>query len=278
MARRALFTALTAVALVAWDAGAQQLAWVDGPAGRLRVSDGGTGGTPIVFVHSLAGDHTQWNAQLAHVRRSRRAVALDLRGHGASDPSATGDYSLDALAADVAAAVDGLGLRRFVLVGHSLGGGVAAVYAGAHPDRVAGVVFADPIGDQRAVRQQLDMMIQMLDSDGYQQTIETYWQFILTNAAAGVPEPVMRALRATPRAAVIGSYEGIVTFDPAAALAAYPGPMISIVSDMNDFPFSLHNVVPGLESRRMGHTSHWLQMDKPAEFNQLLDEFLARVR
>jgi pimeloyl-ACP methyl ester carboxylesterase len=56
---------------------------VEGPAGALAVDDGGEGGLPVVLVHSLAGNAGHWEAQLAHLRRTRRALALDLRGHAA---------------------------------------------------------------------------------------------------------------------------------------------------------------------------------------------------
>lgn len=251
---------------------------VDGPAGTLGVLDTGTGGMPVVLVHSLAGNRTQWNAQIVHLSQSRRVIAYDMRGHGGSAPAPDGDYSLTAMTADLEAVVDAVGLRRFVLIGHSFAGGVVATYAGRHPDRVAGILFVDPIGDQRQIRQQLDIMVQMLQSDGYQQTIESYWQLILANAAPGVAGQVLDALRQTRQEAVIGAYEAMVTFDPATALRAYDGPMLSVISDFNDFPFSLHNVIPRLPSRTMTKTSHWLQMDRPEQFNRWMDEFLASVK
>src|SRR6266508_2399049 len=112
---------------------------VEAPAVRLHVDDGGAGGVPVVFVHSFAGSSSHWSAQLVHLRKNRRAVALDLRGHGRSAPPRDNDYAIDSLAGDVAAVVDRLGLNRFVLVGHSIGGAAAIAYAGAHPERVAGL-------------------------------------------------------------------------------------------------------------------------------------------
>ena len=58
---------------------------VKGTAGLLHVDDDGTGGVPVVFVHSFTGDTTHWSAQLEHLRKTRRAVAFDLRGHGQSE-------------------------------------------------------------------------------------------------------------------------------------------------------------------------------------------------
>ena len=94
------------------------------------MDDGGTGGPAVLFVHSLAGGAAHWEAQLEHLRGTRRAVAFDVRGHGGSDRPADGDYAIASLAGDVAAVADGLGLGPFVLVGHSMGGGVALSYAG----------------------------------------------------------------------------------------------------------------------------------------------------
>src|SRR5436305_342754 len=102
--------------------------WIAGPAGNLFVRDGGPAGSgalPVLFLHSLAGNGGQWALQLDHLRRHRRAVALDFRGHGESDPAEDGDYSVHGLMGDVAAVADQLGLRRFLLAGHSLGAAVA---------------------------------------------------------------------------------------------------------------------------------------------------------
>jgi pimeloyl-ACP methyl ester carboxylesterase len=106
--------------------------WIKGPAGKIFVDRGGFGGIPVVIVHSLAGNTTQWQAQLAHLRQKRLAVAFDMRGHGKSDPAQNHDYSLTAMAQDVGAVVDSLEIQKFVLIGHSYGGGVIATYAGQH--------------------------------------------------------------------------------------------------------------------------------------------------
>ena len=119
---------------------------IAGPAGSLHVDDGGWGGVPVVLLHSFAGSTRHWASQLDHLRDDRRAIAFDLRGHGESDAPSDGDYTAEALALDVAAVVDTLKLKRFVLVGHSMGGSAAIAYANAHPDRVAGLVLAGTPG------------------------------------------------------------------------------------------------------------------------------------
>ena len=269
-----LGVAATVLLLPHVTAAQERLLWVDGPAGRLRVSDGGNGGVPVVFVHALAGDRTQWKNQLEHLRPNRRAIAFDMRGHGESDKPSGADYSIDGIAADVEAVVDALGINRFVLVGHSFGGGVVAAYAGANPDRVAGLFFADPIGDQRTASMQIQVLVQMLQSPSYQTAALTYYQAILFNAAPGVGEQVLESLNHTSQAALVQAFQSMTTFDPVAALTKFTGPMFNVISDLNDFPSSLHNLVKDLPTERMSATSHWLQMDKPEEFNGYLDRFL----
>jgi pimeloyl-ACP methyl ester carboxylesterase len=110
----------------------------------LGVDDCGFGGLPVVFVHSLAGNASQWSAQLEHLREERRAVALDLFGHGNSELPKDGDFAIESMARDLEIAVNELGIERFVLVGHSSGGTVAIAYAGMQTEKVAGLLLADP--------------------------------------------------------------------------------------------------------------------------------------
>jgi len=253
-------------------------AFIAGPAGRIRVDDGGTDGLPVLFVHGNGGNRTQWAAQLDHLRPRRRAVALDLRGHGESAPSAGQDYSVAGFAADVRAAADSLGLDRFVLVGHSFGGAVACAFAGGQPERVAGLLLVDPAGDlSRVPRDSLQGWLDRLGPETYETHTQEWFEQILVEAADGVPEQVFRSLRSTPREAFVGAILSLVEFDAVGALNAYPGPKLTIITPINNEPYSLQNLVEDLPQETMTGVSHWLMMDRPAEFNRLMDEFLARV-
>lgn len=249
---------------------------VSGPAGALALDDGGSGGLPVVFVHSLAGNSTHWAVQLAHLRRDRRAVALDLRGHGRSEPPKNGDYTIAAMAGDIAAVVDTLGIGRFVLVGHSMGGGVALAYAGAHPDRVAGLVLVDPIGDGKQIPPAEAKAYLAGFESNYDSTSQGYWTTVAGPDSA-VRKRLLADLEATPREAVVQVLRDVMQFDPDPALARYSGPKLSIVTPHNNMPSSLHRLGTGFPHRMVEGTGHWIQLDKPEEFNRLLDDFLQRV-
>ncbi|GGZ58774.1 alpha/beta fold hydrolase [Streptomyces bluensis] len=96
---------------------------------------------PVVLLHALGEDATDWEPVVPLLARSRRVYALDLRGHGRSDWP--GDYSLELMRADVLRFLDALGLDRVDLIGHSMGGIVAYLLAQDHPQRVTRLVLED---------------------------------------------------------------------------------------------------------------------------------------
>jgi len=109
-------------------------------------------GEPVVLIHGFASTaavnwvNPGWVATLTEAKR--RAIALDNRGHGASsklyDPAA---YHSGAMAEDVRALIEHLGIGRADVIGYSMGARIAAFLALAHPARVRSVVFGG-LGDR----------------------------------------------------------------------------------------------------------------------------------
>jgi pimeloyl-ACP methyl ester carboxylesterase len=252
---------------------------VEGPQGPLLVDDGGQGGTPVLFVHSAAGSTAHWAAQLAHLRGTRRAAALDVRGHGRSAPPRDGSYAIPAMGGDVVAVADALGLSRFVLVGHSQGAAVAIAAAALAPGRVAGLVLLDPATDARLMpRAEAEGLLAALRSDAYPQLTEQYWRLQLEGARPQVAAALLADLRATRREALIGSLEAILSFDPVTPLRSFAFPRLAVVTRLNDRPDALHRLVPELPVERIEGTGHWVQLDRPEAVNATLDRFLEGIR
>ena len=244
-----------------------------GPAGGLHVDDGGSGGLPVVFIHSFAGSAEHWTGQLEHLRSRRRAVALDLRGHGLSRARADGDVTIDDLAADLGTVVDGLDIGRVVLVGHSIGGLVAIAYAAAHPNRVAGMLLAGTPG--RVPMQQGDQVLSAMTSD-YDGTMRDYWDRLLADASPQVRDRIAREREALPKETALALIRSTFAYDPLPGLRDYPGPVTTVT--IGDSPFDLHKQLPGsVPDASIQGTSHWVQLDRPDDFNRILDTFLALV-
>jgi pimeloyl-ACP methyl ester carboxylesterase len=251
---------------------------IAGPSGALAVADGGprsAAALPVVFVHSLAGNARHWQAQLDHLRPHRRVIAFDFRGHGQSEPARNREYTIAALAGDIAAVSDRLGLDRFILVGHSMGGGASLQYAGDHPDRVAGLLLLDPIGDGTQITSEQALAFLGGLESNYDTGITQYWSQI-AGPDSGVRDRLLADLRATPRDVVLAVLRDVMLFDPHPLLSRYQGPIMSVVTPQNDEGFSLHRLGKGFPHRVVTGTGHWIQLDKPEEVNQVLDEFLDR--
>jgi len=172
--------------------------------------------------------------------------------------------------------VGALGLEQFALVGHSFGAGLALEYAAARPARVTHLVVADPIGDgTRTPEEEIRPFLEALDSPAYTETIEGYWSSIGGSDGA-LLERLLADLRATHRETVVRGLHAVMAYDPKPALSRLRTPTLAIVTPANDFPYSMHKVGLGLPHRVIESTGHWLQIERPAEFNRILDQFLAQ--
>jgi esterase len=142
------------------------------------------------------------------------------------------------------------------------------------PRSVAHLVLADSIGDgTQTPEAEIRPFLEALDTPAYAETIEGYWSSIAGSDGA-VLERVLADLRATPREAMVLGLHSVMAFDPKPALEAYRGPTLAVITPANDFSYSLHRLGRGLPHRVIDGTGHWLQMERPGEFNRILDQFL----
>ena len=250
---------------------------IKGEEGYIFVDDGGTGDFPVVFTHSFGGDVSHWTNQLSHLRETRRAVAIDFRGHGQSDGSVKSNFTAEALANDIVAVVDGLDLDKFVLVGHSMGGSAAIAYADSHSNRVAGLVLAGTPG--KTPVEISEQVVASLKSEKYQFVMDDYMEKLVANARPEVATKVNEGINKLSKEMSIKIIQAAFEFDPIEKLQRYPGPKLIIqTSNEQKQPNSLHNQVPDVPSELIEGTSHWPQLDKPELFNEILDDFLRQIK
>ncbi|WP_378941315.1 alpha/beta fold hydrolase [Mesorhizobium sp. ANAO-SY3R2] len=110
---------------------------------KIRYLDNGGTGPVLICLHGTSMTAHAWGHLGASLRDEFRVIAVDMRGHGASDrPNST--YTIAELAGDVARLTEKLDLKGITLLGSSVGNQVAVSFAAANPDRVAGMILSDP--------------------------------------------------------------------------------------------------------------------------------------
>ena len=256
----------------------EKVTFLQGGAGRLRVSDGGGGeADPIVFVHGLGSDLDVWSEQLRHFRPTRRAVAYDQRGNGQSDPALDGNYSIEAFADDLDQVVRQLKIRRFVLVGHSMAGSVLSAYAGKRPDKLVALVYVDAVGDMTGLpRDEVAKVEARETAPGYgkKEMLADYGNMLGPLAKPSTRERVLEAAGHLSPKTFAAVRHNMVEYDPRPDLAHYTGPKIAIEAQRNESSIMASNL-PGMEQRTIPNVSHWLMLDDPAALDRELDAFLA---
>jgi pimeloyl-ACP methyl ester carboxylesterase len=98
---------------------------------------------PLVLLHGITGHARTWDRLATELAGDWRAIAVDQRGHGDSATAPDGDYGVGAMADDLEAFADSLGLGTFFLLGLSMGGRVAMAFAGARAHRLERLVVVD---------------------------------------------------------------------------------------------------------------------------------------
>jgi 3-deoxy-D-manno-octulosonate 8-phosphate phosphatase (KDO 8-P phosphatase) len=254
--------------------------FVTGPAGRLRVLEAGDahGATPIVFLHGLGGASDTWGEALTACAVHTRALAFDARGHGGSDRPADGTSSVAAWCDDLLAVLDEAGLTRAVLVAHSFAGLVLQAFATRAPERCAGLVFVDAVGDfsragdARALEAWREADAK-LSGDAAAQA-RAFDALLPPFATAATRARTLEALGRFDARAWGSLRAELVQVPRAPTLPPVPTLAIEAGEALNPVRFAA--AFPQVPCVRLPGTSHWLQLDAPARFAATLVDFLRR--
>ncbi|MCY3850698.1 MAG: 2-succinyl-6-hydroxy-2,4-cyclohexadiene-1-carboxylate synthase [Acidimicrobiaceae bacterium] len=168
----------------------------------LHVERRGTGPT-VVLLHGFTGDGTTMAGLARRLEVEAEVVVPDLVGHGRScSPPSVGDYSVEAMAAQVAAVGETTGIGPFHLVGYSMGGRVALTLACRRPELLRSLTLIGASAglaghSERAARRQADeALAQSIERDGLERFVDDWMANPLFATQARLGEGFLAASRA----------------------------------------------------------------------------------
>jgi len=246
----------------------------------LAYTEAGSGGPPLLLVHGFGNDHTSFEPQVEHFRRARRVVAVDLRGHGASDAPRQA-YTIAGFADDLAWLCEQLGLYRPLVVGHSLGGLVALELGARWPELVAGIALLDaPVCAAAPLREALGGLAQALRGPEFRAVVQGFIEQagFLPDDDQAVKARILEIVGRAPQHVMVAEMEELARYDSAAAAAACRAPalLIAAAAPLADVA-RFRELCPRLVVGQTVGTGHFHQLLVPDQVNGMLERFLAAV-
>jgi pimeloyl-ACP methyl ester carboxylesterase len=245
-------------------------------------------GPSLVLIHGWTCDGNDWSHQVTALAEGYRVIVLDNRGHGRSSLAADGEYSPSAFATDAMVVMDGLGIERAVVLGHSLGFTIAVHMALAAPERVHALVDVD--GACAAVdeaREWLEAIADGLDSGAHEVAAafaeENFYQAATPAYLRAWHERRIHGMEQEP---IARAFQGFARGPEAFIYRSRSGPALASLK-VPVLAFRMRSGTAAWEREVLAHpdsrviawdgSGHFLHQERPAEFNALVLEWLAEL-
>jgi pyruvate dehydrogenase E2 component (dihydrolipoamide acetyltransferase) len=253
----------------------------------IRYAGAGQDGEVVLLVHGYGGDRNSWLFLQEPLAARHRVYALDLPGHGTSSKD-VGDGSAGVLADAVVGVLDAIGAERAHLVGHSLGGAVAAAAAARNPRRIGSLTLIAPSGlgpeinagylrgfADAQTRRELKPVVGQLFADEGLVTRQVIDDLLAYKRLDGV-DAALHALLGT--LLLDGDTQRT---DTAAAVASIGGAVpVTVVWGSADrvIPPAQAESVAGAVRHLVDGAGHMPHMERPAAVQAAIEEAIARSR
>lgn len=242
---------------------------------KIHYAAAGRSTRTVVLIHGWTCDHTFWQAQIDVLKQRYRVFALDLPGHGRSEPAP--DYSMQRFARAVNAVLEKEKVQKAVLAGHSMGGAVMLEFARLYPEKVLAIVAVDAFFPDPGASKPLEDLAARFEGPRAMEARAKMVHGMFTPATSPeVRRKIETVMLGTPAEVAAGAMRGMAELSvwregridvPFVEIAAETSTFLTEESLRKRFPRATVIRVPG--------TGHFLHMEKPAEVNRVLLEWLA---
>lgn len=239
--------------------------------------DGGEGrGQRVLYVHGTGCNAGVWDAHMAAIADAHTPVAIDLPGHGRSQ--GRGFRGMADYAEFVIGLADALGWNRFVLAGHSMGGGIAITAALYHPERIAGLVLVDT-GARLRVAPDLLRVARAAAASGEPPATDRSWAFAASTPQAVIDRVQKLTAGIDPRV-TYGDWIADDTFDAMTRVGEITAPTLALCGAEDRLtPVKYHRYLQErMRDCRLAvieGAGHWSFHEQPEKFDRAVGAFLA---
>lgn len=239
------------------------------------------GGLPaIVFVHGWSCDRRYWLGQVGHFSDRFTVVTVDLAGHGQSGKGRR-KWTMPAFGADVAAVVTGLDLPEVVLVGHSMGGDVIVEVARRLRPRVRGLVWADVYrsldesSSSAGTEEETAAFIAPFEADFGAATRAFVRRIAGADTDPDLVDRIADDMATAPPHIALDAMRYAVTNEQAAIAGLRQAAVPAVAINPGSPPTDIESLARhGIATAVLPAVGHFLMLQDPAGFNQLLDKVI----
>jgi len=237
-------------------------------------------GKPIVFSHAWLDDCSIWGAQVKHFSKNYTVILYDHRGHGMSDKpkGGEGNYSVQVLSNDLYALIQKLNLEKPILVGFSLGGMAAILLALKNPDKISKLVLVGTTAKMTLpTSAKLFEMLRFFLP--YQKFLRMLCEYRFYKPSRQiVDEEFARASKVDKSIAFECWRELTENYDAKDKVSKIEVPTLIIVGEKDKVNLEasryLNREIKGSELHIIPDSGHTVMIEKPNEFNEILEEFI----
>jgi len=253
-------------------------------------------GVPIVFVHEFAGDYRTWEPQVRHFSRRYRCITYNARGYPPSDvPADVERYSQQRARDDVRSVLDALGIQRAHILGNSMGGFASLHFGIAHSDRalscvVAGCGYGAHPAQYAQFQAQSRALAKTMIEEGMAKVAATYGHGpARLQLQAKDPRAFAEFIRNFSEHSAQGSANTMLgyqarrpsLYDLTAEMARIEAPVLIVAGDEDDPTLEpsllMKRAIPGAALAVLPASGHMTNLEEPALFNRLLEDFFHQV-
>lgn len=254
---------------------------------RVHYESYGAGGEALVFIHGWACDLTFWRGQQAlYDHPERRALLIDLPGHGSSDKPHR-SYPIEFFARAVEAVMRDAQVERAVLIGHSLGGPIAYAFLREFPEKASALALVDAFvsrhmagpADRAATAAHFAKIARSLQGAAGERNFAERVESCFTPQTPPALRAEIRAkMAATPKYVRIAALSSISSLGPPPDDETFDLPAIAIqaAEPGTQARFELmRSIFPRLQLNIWEGAGHFLMLEDPQRFNAEVEQFLA---